>query len=50
MIAEDSVIANSRKRRPMIPPMSRMGTKTATSEMLIETTVKPTSRAPSNAA
>ena len=34
----------------MTPPMSRMGTKTAISEMLIETTVKPTSRAPSNAA
>ena len=34
----------------MIPPMSRMGTKTAMSEMLIETTVKPTSRAPSSAA
>ena len=50
MIATDSVIANSRKRRPTMPPISRMGMNTATSERLIESTVKPTSRAPMSAA
>src|SRR6266404_974862 len=50
MIAADKVIANSRNSRPSIPPISRMGTKTATSERLIDSTVKATSRAPCNAA
>ena len=44
------VTANSRKSRPTMPPISRMGMNTAISEVLIETTVKPISRAPSNAA
>ena len=34
----------------MIPPMKRIGMKTATSETLIETTVKATSFAPLSAA
>ncbi len=42
--------ANSRNRRPMMPPISRMGRKTATSETLIDSTVKPISRAPCSAA
>src|SRR5437773_4523641 len=45
-IATDSVTANSRKRRPTMPPIRRMGMKTATSEVLIESTVKPTSLEP----
>ena len=43
-------MANSRKSRPTMPPISRMGMKTAISEMLIEKTVKPISRAPCSAA
>ena len=50
MIATDSVIANSRKYRPTMPPISRIGTKTAISERLMDSTVKPTSPAPRNAA
>jgi len=34
----------------MIPPMKRIGMKTATSDTLIETTVNETSRAPTSAA
>jgi len=49
-MATESVTANSRKRRPTIPPISRMGMKTAISEMLIESTVKPISREPRIAA
>ena len=45
-IATDSVTANSRKRRPTMPPMSRMGMNTAMSDRLIDRTVKPTSRTP----
>ena len=41
-----SVTANSRKRRPMSPPMNRSGIKTATSETVSETMVKPICRAP----
>ena len=41
---------NSRNSRPTNPPMNRMGVNTATSEMEMETTVKPTSRAPRRAA
>src|SRR5204862_222870 len=44
--AAESVTANSRKRRPTCPCMKRSGMNTATSERLIESTVKPTSRAP----
>ena len=45
-MATDSVTANSRNSRPTIPPINRMGINTATSEMLIESTVKPISDAP----
>ena len=48
--ATDSVTANSRNSRPTNPPISRIGRNTAISDRLIETTVKPTSRAPSSAA
>ena len=46
----ESVTANSRKSRPTMPPISRMGMKTAISEMHMERTVKPISREPSMAA
>ena len=49
-MAVESVMANSRKRRPTMPPISRMGMKTAISDMLIEKTVKPISLAPLRAA
>ena len=49
-IAADSTTANSRNRRPTMPPINRIGMKTAISDRLIETTVKPISRAPSSAA
>ena len=42
--------ANSRNRRPTMPPISRIGMNTATSDRLIDSTVKPTSRAPWSAA
>ena len=45
-----SVTANSRNSRPMMPPISSSGISTATSEMLIETMVKPISPAPFSAA
>ena len=45
-----SVTANSRKSRPTIPPMSRSGMNTASSEAVMETMVKPICRAPSRAA
>ena len=45
-IATDSVTANSRNSRPTMPPISRIGMNTATSDTLIDSTVKPTSRAP----
>ena len=46
----DTVIANSRNRRPTMPPMSSSGMNTATSDRLIETMVKPISPAPLMAA
>ena len=49
-MATDSVTANSRNSRPTMPPISRIGMNTATSETLIESTVKPISRAPLSAA
>ena len=49
-IAAVTVMANSRNSLPMIPPMSNSGMNTATSEMLIESTVKPISREPFSAA
>ena len=48
--AADSVTANSRNKRPTCPPMNSSGINTATSDRLIDNTVKPTSRAPSSAA
>ena len=45
-----SVTANSRKSRPTTPPMSRMGMKTASSEAVMETMVKPICFAPFKAA
>jgi hypothetical protein len=44
--AADSVTANSRNSRPTCPPMNSSGMNTATSDRLIDSTVKPTSRAP----
>jgi hypothetical protein len=41
-----TVTANSRNRRPTIPPINRSGMKTATNDTLIETMVKPISPAP----
>ena len=41
--AAESVTANSRNSRPTCPCMKRSGMNTATSETLIESTVKPTS-------
>ena len=49
-IATDNVTANSRNSRPIMPPMKRIGMKTAMSERVIDTMVKPTSRDPSTAA
>ncbi len=49
-IATAIVTANSRKSRPMIPPMKRSGMKTAASEIVIETIVKPISFVPFRAA
>ena len=49
-MAVESVTANSRKSRPMMPPIIRMGMKTAISDMLMEKTVKPISCAPFSAA
>ncbi|CFE02440.1 Uncharacterised protein [Bordetella pertussis] len=46
----DRVTANSRNSRPATPPISRMGMNTATSDRLIDSTVKPTSREPRSAA
>ncbi len=45
-----TVTANSRSRRPITPPMNRMGMNTATSETVMETMVKATSAVPSMAA
>ena len=49
-IATLSTTANSRNSRPTIPPISSSGMKTATSETLIDRTVKLISLAPSSAA
>ena len=49
-IAEDNTTANSRNKRPTTPPINRIGMNTATSDRLIDTTVKPISRAPFSAA
>ena len=44
------VIANSCSSRPSTPPMNSTGMNTAASESVIDTMVKPTSRAPSRVA
>ena len=46
----DSTMANSRNSRPTMPPIARMGMKAAISDRLIDSTVKPISRAPFSAA
>ncbi len=46
-IATAMVIENSRSRRPMIPSRNSTGINTATSDVVIEMIVNPTSRAPS---
>ena len=42
--------ANSRSRRPRMPPMNSTGMNTATSDSVIDTIVKPTSFEPSKVA
>ena len=49
-IAIVRVMANSWNIRPTMPPISSTGKNTATSEMLMEMTVKVTSWAPCSAA
>ena len=49
-IVTESVTANSRNRRPTMPPINSSGMKTATSDTLMENTVNPISRAPCSAA
>ena len=49
-IANTSVTENSRNSRPARPPMNKSGMNAATSEMLMEITVKPICLAPSIAA
>ena len=39
-IAIESVTANSRNNRPTIPPINKIGIKTAIRDKLIDTTVK----------
>ena len=48
--ASPMTTANSRNNRPTMPPMNSTGMKTAASESVIETIVKPISCAPSRAA
>ena len=45
-MAVDSVMANSRNSRPTMPAMSRIGMKTAISDMLIDRMVNPISLEP----
>src|SRR5580692_3959211 len=49
-MAVERVTANSRKRRPTIPPIINRGINTAMSEMLMENTVKPICSVPLSAA
>jgi len=49
-MVEVAVRANSLNNRPTTPPMNSSGMNAATSEKLIETTVKPISPAPLTAA
>ena len=48
--ATDTVTANSRNSRPMMPPMNSSGMNTAISEKVIEMIVKPIWPAPFSAA
>src|SRR3569832_2108658 len=49
-MAMATVSANSRNRRPTMPLMNMMGMNTATSDKVIDITVKPISLLPTNAA
>ncbi len=49
-MAAPMVTANSWNSRPTIPPMNNTGMNTAASDSVMERMVKPTSRAPANAA
>ena len=49
-MAVQMVTANSRNSRPRMPDMNRMGMKTAASERVIATMVKPISLDPASAA
>ena len=49
-MAIDITAANSRKSRPTRPPIRKIGMKTAMSETLMDSTVKPISCAPTSAA
>ena len=46
MIAMLIVTANEKKKRPTTPPIRRIGMNTATSDSVIERTVKPISLEP----
>ena len=50
MTATETVTANSRKRRPMMPLMNKSGMNTAISEKVIEIIVNPICPAPFSAA
>ena len=45
-MAIEIVMANSKKKRPTMPPMNSTGMNTATSDSVIDSTVKPISLAP----
>ena len=49
-MAAARVTANSRKSRPMMPPMNSSGMSTAMSDTVSDTMVKPICAAPFNAA
>src|SRR5665811_1064579 len=49
-MAVQMVTANSRNRRPRMPAMNRIGMKTAASDSVMDTMVKPISREPVSAA
>ena len=50
MMASPTTTANSWNNRPITPGIKKIGIKTAMSDVEIDTIVKPTSRAPTNAA
>jgi len=49
-MATEMTTPNCANMRPTTPPMNRTGMNTATSEMVMEMMVKPTSREPTSAA